>query len=245
MTPTTGTILLAHGSRSPGQLAVISDIAAAAQAQDHTPWRPAFLDHHGPTLAEAAADLVHAGCRSIIVVPALLSHAFHAGVDVPAAIDTLTSTVAVTLADPIGPDMQLFEAVTDHLDAARAQWPHDSREVTIVVCAAGSSDEQARTAFSAAVGEWAATRTDRTTDHRAMAAFIAGGAPHVTDAVSSEVQSGRAVVVVPFTLARGALTELARSQALEAGAIDFLPPLGAADSVISIVLARRDACVTV
>ena len=81
---------------------------------------------------------------------------------------------------------------------------------------------------------------------RRVAAFIAGGEPDVHEAVvTTSRDAGDHLVVAPFTLAEGALTERARRQALDAGAVDFLPPLGAADEVVSILLARRDACATV
>src|SRR5690606_14467607 len=49
---------------------------------------PAFLDHSAPTFDRVVDQLVAEGHQEIVVVPLLLSQAFHAKVDVPAAIET-------------------------------------------------------------------------------------------------------------------------------------------------------------
>jgi sirohydrochlorin ferrochelatase len=113
--------------------------------------------------------------------------------------------------------------------------------VRVIVAAAGTSDELARESFRAAVQQWA----EANPDDDAIAAFIAGGAPDVGTAVDAAISAGLNPVVAPFTLAEGALTDRARADALAHGATVFLPALGAADEVVSILLARRDACATV
>jgi len=236
-----GSIALAHGSRSPGQASVVGELARLAQQRDGSLWRPAFLDHHGPALQDAVSELVGLGCRTLIVVPTLLSNAFHSSIDIPAAVDALSTDASVTIAEPVGPDALLFDVVARHVRAARIHDAKHQAAKRVVVAAAGTSVESAREQFRVAVARWSATLHDVD----ATAAFIAGGAPDVSDAVGSALADGTGPLVVPFTLAGGSLTERARAQALIAGAEAFLPPLGAADEVITILLDRRDACATV
>jgi len=238
-----GTILLAHGSAAPQQREVISALAERAGNLDGSVWQPAFLDHHGPTVREAAINLVHAGAKRIVVVPALLSRAFHASHDVPVAIADAGITVPVAVADPLGPDAGLFTIIYAHLmdDPPRVDLAGATTEWTIVVASAGASDERSRAQFIEAVNDWAPGLSGV----EAVPAFIAGGDPDVVEATRRLRAEGRSVVLAPFLLADGALYQRARAQATANGTVEVLPPLGAADAVVAILVARRDACATV
>lgn len=84
--------LLAHGSPDPRHAADVRDLTAAvAQVLSDREVRPAYLDHHGPTLDEVAVAGRDAGQGGALpaaleVLPLLLSAGLHARVDVPALV---------------------------------------------------------------------------------------------------------------------------------------------------------------
>ncbi len=99
--------------------------------------RAAYLDHHGPTIAETAEELTPGGGGAVVVVPVLLSRAFHARVDIPAAARELGELTArrVLVAGPLGPDPALGQAVGELLDGRP--------ETRVLVYLAGSSRTEA------------------------------------------------------------------------------------------------------
>lgn len=80
-------VALAHGSRDPRSAATINALVAEVRAM-----RPdlrieaAFLDLSRPSFSTVVDRLVRAGFDEIVVVPLLLSDAFHAKIDVPSAV---------------------------------------------------------------------------------------------------------------------------------------------------------------
>ena len=80
-------IALAHGSRDPRSAATIEALVAEVRAM-----RPdlrieaAFLELSKPAFGKVVDKLVRAGHDEIVVVPLLLSEAYHAKVDVPSAV---------------------------------------------------------------------------------------------------------------------------------------------------------------
>src|SRR5689334_11622509 len=85
-------IALAHGSRDPRSKATIEALVAETRAM-----RPdlriemAFLDHVRPSFETCVNKLVRARFEEIVVVPLLLSEAYHAKVDVPGVIAEATA----------------------------------------------------------------------------------------------------------------------------------------------------------
>lgn len=236
-----GTILLAHGSARHEQQPVIEDLATrvghADAAGGSTPAilvgsRAAFLDHHSPTLAESVAGLVREGAEQIVVVPTLLSDAFHAREDVPKAVSEAARLlrVPIVIADPIGVDPLLFEVV----DARVSQTGLDDLDI-VVVAAAGTGVTAARDQFRATMRSWRGRRP-----WRLNAAFIAGGDPSVSELVTSLVDQGLRVVVVPFLLGSGSLERRAQQEGLSAGALAVTDVLGTAPQIVDLVRVRRD-----
>ncbi|HYF74589.1 MAG TPA: CbiX/SirB N-terminal domain-containing protein, partial [Nocardioides sp.] len=80
-------VALAHGSRDPRSAATIKALVDEVRAM-----RPdlrieqAFLDLSRPSFTTVVDRLVKAGFDEIVVVPLLLTEAYHAKVDVPSAI---------------------------------------------------------------------------------------------------------------------------------------------------------------
>jgi sirohydrochlorin ferrochelatase len=237
-----GTILLAHGSARHEQQPVIEDLAQRVAQVDaertDSPatlvgTRSAFLDHHSPTLAESVAGLVREGAQRIVVVPTLLSDAFHAREDVPKAVSEAARLlrVPIDIADPLGVDPLLFDVV----DARVAATGLEDLDI-VVVAAAGTGVAAARDRFRATMRSWRGRRP-----WRLNAAFIAGGDPSVGELVASLVDQGLRVVVVPFLLGSGSLELRAQEEGLGAGALAVTDVLGPAPQIVDLVRERRNA----
>ncbi len=86
--------------------------------------RVAFLDHHEPSPESVGAGLRAEGDEAPpIVVPLLLTRAFHARTDVPAAVRALSLAAGrddVLTAAPIGPDPSIGEGLLELLAGAGA-----------------------------------------------------------------------------------------------------------------------------
>jgi sirohydrochlorin ferrochelatase len=132
----------------------------------------------------------------VTVLPLLLSAAFHAQVDVPAAVASLDREVR--LLEPLGHPAALLDALLVRSG------------VTTVVVAAGTREDDERAAFEAAVGA-----ASRRTGVTAFAAFATGPGARLED-------SGTVSAVVPWLLAPGRLLDQVEVAAGDAG----LPVLG-------------------
>src|SRR3954470_24093582 len=85
-------IALAHGSRDPRSSATIE--ALVDQVRELRPdlrIEAAFLELSKPAFGKVVDKLVRAGHDEIVVVPLLLSEAYHAKVDVPSAVAEATA----------------------------------------------------------------------------------------------------------------------------------------------------------
>jgi sirohydrochlorin ferrochelatase len=213
----TAIILLGHGSRDPRADVATREIAAVLSlALPDVDVRVAYLDLTRPTLQEAVDALPHDAGR-VVVLPLLLSRAFHARVDVPRAVEALDRDVV--LAEPIGPELALA------LDSA-ARLPSGP----LVLGTAGTSDMKAQQALRNLAQAMRAQL-----GYPVTVAYAAQAAPNVTDAITKV----GAVGVVAFVLLPGVLPDRIAEAAAAAG-IPVTPPLGATTAVID-VLCRRFA----
>lgn len=113
----TDVVLLAHGSPDPRHADDLGALESAVRARVGGGVRLAFLDHHGPTIAEAAAALREGGPGPVVVMPILLTRAYHARVDAPTAVADLAEASGreVLLAPALGPHPLLGTAVGELL----------------------------------------------------------------------------------------------------------------------------------
>ncbi|MFZ2502244.1 MAG: CbiX/SirB N-terminal domain-containing protein, partial [Nocardioides sp.] len=135
-------IALAHGSRDRRSSETINALVRAVKAQ-----RPdlkierAFLDHSRPAFDVVVDRLVAAGHREIVVVPLLLSDAYHAKVDVPRAIEEALARhpgVLITATRILGLEPCFLEVLDERMRAALSV--NRVRELdALVLAAAGSS----------------------------------------------------------------------------------------------------------
>jgi sirohydrochlorin cobaltochelatase len=102
---TTGLILFAHGARDPRWATPFEAVAALVRAREPAaPVRLAYLEFMAPSLPEAGAELVAAGCQAVAVLPMFLGAGGHVRKDLPLLMD------AMRAAHP-GVDFRLHTAV--------------------------------------------------------------------------------------------------------------------------------------
>jgi sirohydrochlorin cobaltochelatase len=111
----TGIVLFAHGARDPAWARPFERAADELRAlEPDAIVRLAFLELMAPTLADAAAALVAAGCSRLDVVPLFLGAGGHVRNDLPALCERLRAAhpgVAVTLHPAIGETPQVISAM--------------------------------------------------------------------------------------------------------------------------------------
>ena len=223
-------VLVAHGSRDPRGAASTSELAQAVAAA-HPEWEvhASYLDHAGPRPLDVLAGLSRRHSRAVLV-PLLLTAAYHGRVDVPAVVDAARDAglrLDVTLADVLGPvssllvDVLILRLPTTDLDA-------------VVLAAAGTRDAVAR----ATVEEAAAALGERLGVPCTVA--YASAAPPTAGAAVASLHADR-VGVASYFLAPGLLYDKAMESARSAGAVAVAPPLGDAPEIVALVAARVHA----
>src|SRR3712207_1560921 len=85
--PGVGVVLVAHGSRD-RRAAASTEALARAVARAHPEWEvhASYLDHAGPRPLEVLNWLAVSGHDRAVLVPLLLTSAYHGRVDVPAIV---------------------------------------------------------------------------------------------------------------------------------------------------------------
>lgn len=214
-------VLVAHGTRNPHGLKMISKIACAVSEQVGSV-RTAFVDVLGPNPRELLAD----SSRRAIVVPAFLASGYHVNTDLPARVrESGHRDVVITPA--LGPDPILAEVMRSRL--LEVGWaPGDA----VVMAAAGSSDPAAHRELATAAGLLADLVGE------VHIGFVATGEPRVADVVRRLQRRGRGrVFVASYLLAPGVFhTRLA-----ECGADGVAEPLGDHPDLIALLARRFEA----
>ena len=257
-------VLVAHGSRDPRAAAATEALARAVRrARPEWVVRAAYLDHAGPRPLEVLAVLPG---RRVVLVPLLLTAAYHGRVDIPAVLAAAADLpVTVTLADVLGPSAAPSAAPAplvpaqhaplvpvQHVPVAAAG-PVSAELIdglvrrlpvagldAVVLAAAGTRDAAAR----ATVG-WAADALSARLGLPCTVAYASASPPAAGDAVDLLRASGaRRVGVSAYFLAPGFLYDLAARSARAAGAVTVADPLGDAPELVRLVAARVEAAAT-
>ena len=230
-------ITLAHGSRDPRSAATIKAlIAETRKMRPDLRIEPAFLELSAPAFARVVDRLVKAGFQEIVVVPLLLSDAYHAKVDVPQAVALATERhpgLQIRMTKILGLEPS-FLAVLDR--RLREALRHvRARELdALVLAAAGSSDPLANQAVSRLARVWGQRHKLPVT-----AAFASSAPPATGEAVRAFRGEGRRhVAVASLFLAPGFLPDRTAELALEAGAVAVSEPLGCDPELARTILAR-------
>ncbi len=211
-----------HGNTSEEGRQVIRDLLDAVRlALPDVEVREAYVAVHSPVLGDVIADIPEAlSGTSAVVVPLFLGDGFLAIAKAVKARDDVVSAAA------LDPDTRLVDALLDRLREA-----HVSREATLVLASAGSSDPRLQ-ADTVAVAEklrgaWAGP---------VRAAFAEIQEPSVAHAVEAAREFGEegVVAVASFLVAPGdSYTTLQ-----DAGADVVTAPLAPHPDIVSIVIDR-------
>jgi sirohydrochlorin ferrochelatase len=214
-------LAVAHGSRdSAAQDSVRALADRVRRLSPALDVRVAFVQNAEPSLAEALAT---AGNQAV-VVPLLLSTGYHLTADIRGA----AAVAGAPVADPLGPDQRLAEALADRL--AETGRPVGT---PTVLAAAGSAEPAA----AADVARQAALLADRIAEP-VVPAFAAAGQPSVTRAVAAlHASTGRPVSVATYLLSPGQFHDRLR----QAAATWVSAPLGDHPAVARLVLDRFTA----
>jgi len=165
--------------------------------------------------------------RRAVVVPLLLTKAYHGRVDLPAVLSAAAGLpVSVTLADGLGPAPAVIEGLVRRLPAERLD--------AVVLAAAGTRDAAARQTVELAAGALSARLSVP------CAVSYASAAPPLPGAAVDLLRDAgaRRIGVAAYFLAPGRLYDLAARSALEAGAVAVAEPLADAPEITRLVADR-------
>jgi sirohydrochlorin ferrochelatase len=212
-------ILAAHGTRRPGGVAMIGDLAANVSALVERTVQVAFVDVLGPTPSEVLSS---AG-RPAVLVPAFLARGYHVRTDLPAHV-AASGHPNVTVTPALGPSREIAQIVAQQL--VKSGWrPGDS----VILAAAGTSDPRARADLRIT-----AALVSALTRSSVDLGFAATGDPHVCEAVERARRRGRRVVVASYLLADGLFHEVLRAS----GADIVTRPLGTHPGLARLIASR-------
>lgn len=210
-------VLVAHGTRRPEGLRVISDLAAALSDRVGEVLT-AFVDVLGPNPRELLAGVT----GPAILVPAFLASGYHVNTDLPARVCE-SGHRAATITAALGPDPVIAEVMLARL--REAGWvPGDA----VVMAAAGSSDPAAHRDLQIAAGLLADLVGE------VHLGFVATGEPRVAEVVAGLRRSGGRVFVASYLLAPG----IFHSRLHNSGADAVAAPLGAHPMLVELLAAR-------
>ncbi|MFI1186284.1 sirohydrochlorin chelatase [Streptomyces californicus] len=225
-------LLVAHGSRDPRHSAVLRRLADGVRSLTGLTTGIGFLEFDRPGAAEALGDRVAAGVGQVVVVPLLLSRAYHATTDLPSALAGDWG-VPVRTTGVLGGSPLLVAALERRLYEAGAG-PADRGATGVVVAATGSRDAAARASVAEVAG---ALRRAGWCD--ALPAYITGPGRRPGAAVEElRARGARRVAVAPYVLAPGLLPDRIAAEAVTAGADVLAAPLGAAPELVRLVAER-------
>ena len=230
-------VALAHGSRDRRSAKMIRALVDQVRAmRPDLRIEPAFLDLSRPSFDTVVDRLVRAGHDEIVVVPLLLTEAYHATVDVPEAVAMASSRhpgLRIRASRILGTEPAFLEVLDQRLREALRE--ARVRELdALVLAAAGSSDPLANQAVARLARIWGQRHRLPT-----MAAFASAAPPATGEAVRAFRGEGRRHIAVgSLFLAPGTLPNRATELALEAGAVAVSEPLGADPEIARTVLAR-------
>jgi sirohydrochlorin ferrochelatase len=199
--------LLAHGSPDPRHARDVTSLAGRLKVAG-IDTRAAYLDHHEPSPANVARTWHEAGAPDTTVVPLLVSPAYHARVDVPAAINAMRSAaprLGVAAAEPVGLHPLLLTAAAELIAASGL--PVDGR-TGIILAAAGSRDLRAVGAMESLFRTQGGAVADSLGARAVRAAYLDGGRPLGRIRTLMRCVDGcTSFIVVPMVIAHGILRD--------------------------------------
>ncbi|MFC3997816.1 sirohydrochlorin chelatase [Nocardiopsis sediminis] len=232
-------VAVAHGSRDGRSARAVERIfARVRRLRPGLDVRVAYLDHVAPGAEESLTGLAAEGAGAAVVLPVLLTAAYHSKVDLPGVLDRVRDGapwLQVRYGAPLGPHPLLLEAVEQRLAQAGAVADPGT---ALVLASAGSGDPAATAVIEEAARELARRGPWR----RVVPAYASAASPTPGQAVAA-LRAGGAerVAVASYLLAPGFFADRVADQARAAGAFAVSPALGDAPQLARLALARYDA----
>jgi sirohydrochlorin ferrochelatase len=239
-------VAVAHGSRDPSAAAAVDELldrvrgAAAARGLRGLAVHAAYLGHAAPSPGQVLGALP---AGPAVVLPLLLTDAYHSKTDLPAVLQAATcrsgAALSIGYGDPLGPDPLLIRALERRL--AEAGVRVGDPQTSVVLAAAGSSDLAACAGIAGLAAQWQAQR-----GWRDVVPGYASAAGPTPGAAVAALRTGGAhrVVVASYLLAPGRFADQIRDQSLAAGAATVSGVLGAAPELACLVLSRYQAAMS-
>ncbi|MFI5931645.1 sirohydrochlorin chelatase [Actinoplanes sp. NPDC051494] len=233
--PRLGVVLVAHGSRDP-RAAQATEALARAVGAAHPAWdvRASYLDHSVPRPRQVLATLDTQGHHRAIMVPLLLTAAYHGRVDVPAEITAARADgvhLDVTLTDVLGPvDGVVPPLLIEGLLTRLGPFDGDA----LVLAAAGTRDAGAR----GTVEQTAAALSARL-GLPCRVSYASAAPPLSGDAVDDLRAAGHdRVGLLSYFLAPGLLWDATLASARTAGIHAAGEPLTDTPEVVALIAER-------
>lgn len=235
---TAALLIAAHGSRDEAAAETVLELAALVRlAAPEVPVSVGFLDHARPTV-NAALAAAAARSAQVVVVPALLTSAWHDRSQLPAVIARAREAhphTDIARAGCLGTDDGILGAVIDRLEEAGVHI--GSPGTGVVLGAIGSAAATANAEVAAA----ARRLQDRGGWLRVETGFVTAR-PDLREALRRlHVAGARRVALARYALAPGRLPARLADEAADLGIASVTAVIGAHRAVADAVLARYRA----
>lgn len=257
-------VAVAHGSRDPRAAASTAELMrlvrdlAAASGLPGLDARTAYLGHSPPSVSQVLGALAGPGAGPdgrVVVLPLLLTAAYHSDVDLPELLTAARAAMPgldIRYGRPLGPHPLLTRALDRRLaqagDPAARHGTSTGVSVTnfglsgavpgdtaVVLAAAGSARAAANADVARVAAQWQGARGWRAV----VPAFAAAASPTPAQAVTSLLRAGAPrVVVATYLLAPGFFADRVADSARQARADLVSGALGAAPEVAELILRR-------
>jgi sirohydrochlorin ferrochelatase len=257
-------VAVAHGSRDPRAAASTAELMrlvrdlAARSGLPGLDARTAYLGHAPPSVSQVLGALAGPGAEPggrVVVLPLLLTAAYHSDVDLPELLTGARAAMPgldIRYGRPLGPHPLLIRALDRRLAQAGDRVAGDGPgpgapviypdlhgappgDTAVVLAAAGSARAEANADVARVAAQWQAARGWRAV----VPAFAAAASPTPAQAVTSLLRAGAPrVVVATYLLAPGLFTDRVADSARQAGAALVSGALGDAPEVAELILRR-------
>ena len=231
-------VAVAHGSRDPRAAATVEELLDLVRRRSGLRVLTSYLDHAPPAPGQVLGALAAEGAGEAVVLPLLLTSAYHSKTDIPGALAEVRRAnpwLRLRYGATLGPHPLMTAALERRL--AEAGVTPDSG-TALVLAAAGSSDPSANATISAMARHWRGWR-------RVVPAYASAARPTPAEAVRALREAGAPrIAVASYFLAPGHFADKVREESLAAGAEAVSAALGAAPELAEIIIQRHTEIIT-
>jgi sirohydrochlorin ferrochelatase len=231
-------VAVAHGSRDPRAAATVEDLLGLVRRRSGLRVVTSYLDHAPPTPGQALGTLAGEGAGEAVVLPLLLTAAYHSKTDIPGALAEVRRAhprMRLRYGATLGPHPLMTAALERRLAEAGVTPRPDT---ALVLAAAGSSDPAANATITRMARQWRGWR-------HVVPAYASAARPTPAEAVRALREAGAPrVAVASYFLAPGYFADKVREESLAAGAVAVSPALGAAPELAEIISQRHTEILT-